>query len=408
MKSSITTSTDTTAVVDTGEFSAVYQQRFAVQYDYPVHFTRRLFACDNPVLADSLTRLEPERRQRLVVFIDSGVAAAWPRLAEDIGAYAGHHAARLQLLVEPEIIPGGEQAKNDPALVSTLQQRLLDLGIDRQSCVVAVGGGAVLDMLGYVAATTHRGIRHVRVPTTVLAQNDSGVGVKNGINAFGVKNLLGCFAPPFAVLNDIDFLDTLEPRDRRAGIAEAVKVALIRDATFFDWLETQVDALCAGDPESMTRMIRRCAELHMRQITQGGDPFETGSARPLDYGHWSAHKLESLSDHQLRHGEAVAIGMALDSRYAAQIGMLGAGLDERIIRVLSGLGFDLWHPVMDRHDGEGRSLLLKGLAEFREHLGGELSVTLLRDIGHSEEVHDMDEAEILLALDWLRHRESSQ
>jgi 3-dehydroquinate synthase len=188
----------------------------------------------------------------------------------------------------------------------------------------------MLDLIGYVAGTTHRGVRHIRIPTTVLAQNDSGVGVKNGVNAFGVKNLLGTFAPPFAVLNDIEFLPALEPRDRIAGMAEAVKVALIRDAVFFGWLEAHADELAAFQPQATAYMIRRCAELHMRQIAHGGDPFETGSACPLDYGHWAAHKLEILTHHALRHGEAVAIGLALDSRYSVQVGRLKGGEAPRL------------------------------------------------------------------------------
>jgi 3-dehydroquinate synthase len=303
---------------------------------------------------------------------------------------------------------GGEQVKHDPELITRLQRRLLDVGVDRHSYVVAIGGGAFLDMAGFVAATVHRGVRHVRVPTTVLGQNDSGVGVKNGVNSFGVKNFVGSFAPPFAVLNDANFLRTLHPRDRVAGIAEAVKVSLIRDRVFFEWLESQAEALRACMPEPMVRMIRRCAELHMRQIAHGGDPFETGSARPLDYGHWSAHKLEALTAHELRHGEAVAIGLALDSRYSVQIGMLAAGQEERIFSLLKKLGFYLWHPALERRDPDGRWLVLEGLREFREHLGGELTITLLREIGRGEEVHVMDESEILRAIAWLRHREAGQ
>lgn len=395
-------------VIDAGEFGAVYHQSFAVQYDYPVHFTHDLFSRDNSVFVSALARKEANKRHRFVVFIDADVAASWPGLAHDICAYADCHAAQLQLLAHPETIPGGEQVKHDPELVTRLQRRLVDLGIDRHSYVVGIGGGAFLDMVGFVAATTHRGVRHVRVPTTVLGQNDSGVGVKNGVNAFGMKNLLGSFAPPFAVLNDANFLRTLHPRDRVAGIAEAVKVALIRDGVFFEWLESQVEALRACAPEATARMIRRCAELHMRQIAHGGDPFETGSARPLDYGHWSAHKLEALTAHELRHGEAVAIGLALDSRYSVQIGMLEPGLEERIIDLLKGLGFYPWHPALERRDAEGRWVILEGLREFREHLGGELTITLLRAIGRGEEVHVMDEDEILRAIAWLRHREAAQ
>src|SRR6476646_5828862 len=322
--------------------SAVYLQSFAVRYEYPVCFTEHLFARDNLVFRDTLLRREPQRRHRFVAFIDANVAASFPSLAHDIAGYAGVHGDAMQLLTPAEVVPGGEQVKNDPALLTRLQQRLVDLGLDRHAFVVGIGGGAFLDLIGYVASSPHRGIRHIRVPTTVLAQNDSGVGVKNGVNAFGVKNLIGSFAPPFAVLNDIEFLTALEPRDKIAGMAEAVKVALIRDAVFFAWLEAHADELIAFLPQAMAYMSRRCAELHMRQIAHGGDPFESGSARPLDYGHWSAHKLEALTSHEVRHGEAVAIGLALDTRYSVQIGMLAAGSEDRVYKLLKRLGFYLW------------------------------------------------------------------
>jgi 3-dehydroquinate synthase len=387
---------------------AVYTQEFSVRYDYPVHFTEHLFARGNLVFVQSIVRREPTKRHRVVVFVDANVAASWPTLVHDIAAYTEVHAESLELVGRPEVVAGGEHVKNDPALVTSLQRRLVELNIDRHAFVVGVGGGAFLDMIGFVAATTHRGIRHIRVPTTVLGQNDSGVGVKNGINAFGMKNLLGSFAPPFAVLNDADFLRTLHPRDKIAGIAEAVKVALIRDALFFEWLEGNAEALRECAPAAMARMIRRCAELHMHQIAHGGDPFESGSARPLDYGHWSAHKLEGLTAHELRHGEAVAIGLALDTRYSVQIGMLAAGGEDRVYKLLKRLGFYLWHPAMETRDEQGRLILLRGIEEFREHLGGELTITLLRDIGRGEEVHAMDNNEILHAMAWLRRKETGQ
>ena len=387
------------------ERSAVYLQSFSVHYEYPVYFTEHLFARDNPVFRDTLLRCEPGRRHKFVAFIDSNVAASFPSLGHDIAGYAGQHAEAMEILTHPEVVPGGEHVKNDPALLTRLQQRLVDLGVDRHAFVVGIGGGAFLDLMGYAASSTHRGIRHIRVPTTVLAQNDSGVGVKNGVNAFGVKNLLGSFAPPFAVLNDSDFLRTLQPRDKIAGIAEAVKVGLIRDRVFFEWLEANAAALRNCEGAAMNHMIRRCAELHMRQIAHGGDPFETGSARPLDYGHWSAHKLEALTAHELRHGEAVAIGLALDTRYSVQVGMLKAGAEGRVHALLKRLGFHLWHPALESRDADGQWQLLRGLREFRVHLGGELTITLLRDIGVGEEVHHMDSNEILRALVWLRQRE---
>ena len=148
--------------------------------------------------------------------------------------------------------------------------------------------------------------------------------------------------------------------------------------------------------------MRRGAEPHLRHIAAGGDPFEQGSARPLDYGHWAAHKLETLTGHALRHGETVAIGMALDARYAAQIGLLAAGEEVRVCRLLETLGFRLWHPAMEETG------LLAGLGEFREHLGGELTVTLLERVGHGVEVHEIDETEMIRAVAWLKERDAGR
>jgi 3-dehydroquinate synthase len=321
--------------------------------------------------------------------------------------YFRRHARHLALAAPPIPVPGGERVKNELFFVEQLQRQVFEHGIDRHSYVIAVGGGALLDAVGLVAATTHRGVRLIRVPTTVLAQDDSGVGVKNGVNLYGVKNFCGTFAPPFAVLNDLDLLTPLAERDKIAGLAEAVKVALIRDGDFFAWLERHADDLITFERTAIAQMIRRCAELHMRQIAQGGDPFETGSARPLDYGHWSAHKLESLTRHHLRHGEAVAIGLALDARYSVVTGLLAEGREERICDLLEHLGFRLWHPALEATGPDGSLAVLEGLREFREHLGGELTVTLLAEIGRGLEVHQIDETRMQAAMRWLKGREGT-
>lgn len=379
-----------------------YVQKFAVQYEFPVYFTRDVFSPANGVLGDVVASLPQSSQPRVAFFLDDGVEREMPDISRRICTYAQSHAETFQLAGPIEVLAGGELCKNDPSLIDRLQRRLVDMRMDRHSYVVGVGGGAILDLVGYIAATTHRGIRHIRVPTTVLAQNDSGVGVKNGVNAFGVKNLLGTFQPPAAVINDSAFVDVLPGRDKRAGMAEAVKVALIRDAEFFSWLEDQADKLALFASEPLDRLIRHCALLHMRQIAHGGDPFERGSARPLDFGHWAAHKLEVLSGYELRHGEAVAIGIALDARYSVLAGLLPEGDDVRVRLLLERLGFSLWHEACDRCDGRGECLLLKGLEEFREHLGGELTVTLLSSLGTGVEVHSMDEGLIAQAIDWLR------
>lgn len=379
-------------------------QRFHVPFEYPVYFTEGLLAVGNGVLAQAVARIEPDKKHRCLVFVDDGIVAARPGFCDEIISYTTHHADRIELVAAPIQVPGGEVIKKDLHFVERIQRALHDNHIDRHSCAIGIGGGAVLDAVGLVAATSHRGVRHIRIPTTVLSQNDSGVGVKNGINLFGQKNFVGTFAPPFAVLNDIEFIDTLAPRDRIAGMAEAVKVGLIRDGKFFVWLERNADALALFERPAMARMIRRCAELHMHHIAHGGDPFEMGSARPLDYGHWAAHKLESLTRHHLRHGEAVAIGIALDSRYSVLSGHLDAGEEERICFLLEHLGFKLWHAALDQTTSSGHLAVLQGLRDFREHLGGELSVTLLAGVGTAVEVHEMDKGLILEAIAWLRQR----
>jgi 3-dehydroquinate synthase len=385
--------------------TALHVQRFTVAFEYPVHFTERLFDPANPVLVEALGRLEHERRHRCLVFIDDGLLASRPELGQEIADYARAHAARMQLVCPPLPVPGGERIKSELFFVEQMQQRFHEHNIDRHSFVIAIGGGAVLDAVGLVAAVTHRGVRLIRVPTTVLAQDDSGVGVKNGVNLYGVKNFVGTFAPPFAVLNDFDLLSALAPRDKIAGIAEAVKVALIRDGAFFAWLERAADDLLTFERAAMAEMIRRCAALHMHQIAHGGDPFETGSARPLDYGHWSAHKLESLTKHHVRHGEAVAIGMALDARYSVQAGLLAAGQEVRICALLEHLGFRLWHPAFETLRPDGSRAILEGLREFREHLGGELTITLLAEIGRGIEVHEIDDQRMRAAMAWLQERD---
>lgn len=383
-------------------------QRFSVSFDYPVYFGTNIFAPENPALVDAIRRREPERRHRAAFIVEERVAELWPTLVDRIVSYTAAHADALDLVARPLVVAGGEGSKNDADAVPRLQRWFHDLALDRQSFVVIVGGGALQDVAGYAAATTHRGLRVVRVPTTVLSQNDSAVGVKNGINAFGKKNFVGTFAPPFAVLDDFRFLRTLERQDRIAGAAEAVKVALVKDAEFFRWLEANARRIEGFDEDALSEMIRRCAVLHLDHIAQQGDPFELGSSRPLDFGHWAAHKLESLSRFTLRHGEAVSIGIALDSRYSVERGLLPPDRAERILVLLDALGLPLWHEACDARRSDGARSVLDGIAEFQEHLGGELTVMMLRDIGQGCEVRDMDVRAIDECLSWLATRSKDQ
>lgn len=372
---------------------SIIKQKFSVSYQYDIHFTSGLFTPENRLLSDFFaTRLEGPVPKLLVV-IDEGVVIHHPALIERIRDYFGPESA-VQLIDEILLVPGGEAIKNQWEPVDRIIESVDQYGIDRHSYIMAIGGGAVLDVVGYAATVAHRGIRHLRVPTTVLSQNDSGMGVKNGINYRGKKNFVGTFSPPVAVFNDNLFLLTLNDRAWVSGISEAVKVALIKDAAFFDWIESHAASLRRRDSETMDYLIFRCAELHLQHIA-GADPFEFGSSRPLDFGHWSAHKLEQLSEFEVMHGEAVAIGIALDTVYSAITGMLPPHDAQRVLTVLQELGLPVFHPLLE---GTGATHpLLAGLEEFREHLGGRLTIMLLRAIGRGVEVHQLEKEEVLRA-----------
>ena len=384
------------------------ERAIQVSYRHRVYFTRRVFDPANPVLKEVLANAENKEQHKAFVVLDESLARARPELARNIEAYFSAFSDPLKLVCAPFVIEGGERTKNSYFHVSEIHSHIDRYHIDRHSYVVAVGGGAILDMVGLAAATAHRGCRHLRIPTTTLSQADSGVGVKNGINAFGKKNFIGTFAPPFAVINDFDLLASLLPRDKRNGYVEAVKVALIRDRNFFEVIERDADRLRDFDREAMQRLIYRCAELHVNHIATSGDPFEFGSARPLDFGHWAAHKLEQLSEYTIRHGEAVAVGIALDTIYSWKMGHLDSSSADRVLALLEKLGFELFANELLNVDSDNNLMVLKGLEEFREHLGGQLTITLLKAIGLGFEAHEMNLPRVIESIYELQARHAQE
>jgi len=369
-------------------------QAFSVTYEYKLHFTEGLFEISNTLLTSLLENYKKAGAVKVLMVIDAGVSSAHIDLVDHIKAYCEHHREIIDLR-KVLIVPGGEQSKNGNSAVEKVLHAINDQHICRHSFVIAVGGGAVIDMVGYAANIAHRGVKLIRVPTTVLAQNDAAVGVKNGVNFFDKKNFLGTFALPIAIINDSRFLTTLNQRDWISGIAEAVKVALIKDGHFFEFIQKNATKLALRDKEAMFQLIYRCAEIHMHHISKNGDPFESGSSRPLDFGHWAAHKLEQMTEYRLRHGEAVAMGIALDVTYAKLMGLIDAKTLDTIIAVLDEIGFDLNIPVQGTAQTEQ---LLNGLEEFREHLGGRLTITLITGIGEQADVHHIDIAQMRRAI----------
>jgi 3-dehydroquinate synthase len=360
----------------------VPQVPFAVPQQHSLHFTTDVWGADRELLAQ---QFEPsgELAPQVQWWLDESVVRATPGLLRRLDAFLEWVGPRVRP-AGIHLVPGGEAIKNDWSQLERFWQAIHDADLDRRSYMVVIGGGAVLDAVGFAAATAHRGIRLVRLPTTTLAQADSGVGVKCAVNRFGKKNWLGAFASPWAVINDATLLQSLPDRDFVAGFSEAVKVTLLKSALGFARLERDAAAIRRREPEAALAAIRESAIHHRDHITQGGDPFESLEARPLDFGHWSAHRLEAITQFTIRHGEAVAIGVALDSVYSSLVHGFPTTEAERVVRTLQALGLPTDHPALR---GEA---IFQGLEEFRQHLGGRLTLTMLTGIGKPIDVHEVD------------------
>lgn len=367
-----------------------------VTFKHRIIFTRDAFSEKNTALAEVLAE---GGGRRALVFLEKSVGESWARLNDEIHGYFDAIDIDFRGI---RTFVGGEPCKADQKLVQDIWLEIDKNHIDRHSYVLAIGGGAFLDAVGYAVGTAHRGVHLLRFPTTTLSQDDSGVGVKNAINAFGKKNWVGAFSVPFAVINDFRFLESQDAESSVAGLIEAVKVALVKDREFFEWIEENAAALSQLEQAPFEECVKRSALLHARHIALGGDAFEMGSSRPLDFGHWAAHKLEGLTDYQLSHAEAVAIGLALDTVYSRKKGLLGSEEAGRILKVLEVLGMTTYHPALDWTDKTGTRRVLSGLDEFREHLGGELTVLLLEDLGKGVDVHEFDSELLNASIDELR------
>lgn len=376
---------------------------FAVPFVHRLRFTHDVFGAEEQVLLDLL---EPSGAAlpRVQFWLDESLVQSQLDFCNRLRDFCQRYSDRIELAGPIQVVPGGEAVKNDIHILERMLRCIHEANLDRRSYMVVIGGGAVLDAVGFAAAIAHRGIRLIRLPTTTLAQADSGVGVKNSVNLFAKKNWLGTFAVPWGIVNDLALLSTLPDRDFVCGFSEAVKVTLLKSPAEFDRLCQLAPRIRKRETAAIEPVIRVSAQLHRAHITQGGDPFEMLEARPLDFGHWSAHKLEVLSDFQLRHGEAVAIGVAIDTLYSARMFGFPEHRVTQVLRCLTELGLDLYHSTL--LDLEP---LFAGLEEFRQHLGGRLTLTMLNDVGHPFEVHEVDHEAMTAAIsDLLRYARSQQ
>ena len=369
---------------------------FSVPQTMRLRFTSDCFGADwDQVLSLFATDTDKSRVQ---FWIDEGVVTANPDIRNELERRLISSSDRLELTSPLHFVAGGEQVKNDDETIDKIFRQIDQDGLDRRSYICVIGGGALLDGVGYAAGIAHRGIRLVRFPTTTLAQADSGVGVKNAINAYGKKNWKGTFAVPWAVVNDQSLIRNLPQRDFVAGFSEAVKVSLLKSPGAFRFLCEHAKGIAERQWDAVMTAIRSSVLMHLHHITHGGDPFEVQEARPLDFGHWSAHKLEHLTQFRLRHGEAVSIGVALDVVYSHLV----HGLDRSdMLATLKALE-DMGLPIFDTEVESGA--VFDGLEEFRQHLGGRLTLTMLRGVGNSINVHEIDRMAMSEAIRFLQDR----
>jgi len=340
---------------------------------YPVHIGAGLIGRAGELLAPYA------RGQRMVLVSD-----------ETVWALQG---GRLDLDVTPILLPPGEGSKSWAALEALLD-RLLAHGVARGDHIVAFGGGVIGDLAGFAAAIVKRGCGVVQIPTTLLAQVDSSVGGKTGINVAAGKNLVGAFHQPAIVLIDPDCLDTLPPRELRAGYAEVVKYGLVGDANFFAWCEANGQKLIEGDAKAREYAI--AVSVAAKAAIVAADERETSGRRALlNLGHTFGHALEAetgFSD-QLLHGEAVALGMALAFRFSAERGLCGKGEATRVVAHLDAVGLPTRLDV-----GSGASLAAH-MAHDKKASGGRVSFILARGIGDTFVASDIELAEVADFLD---------
>jgi 3-dehydroquinate synthase len=295
------------------------------------------------------------------------------------------------LQVDLLVIEPGEAAKT-VGTAHFLWDKLLELGTDRKSVVIAVGGGVVGDLAGFVAASFARGLPFVQVPTTLLAQVDSSVGGKVGVNLAGAKNMVGAFWQPAGVLIDTAVLDTLPEREYRAGLAEVVKYGVILDAEFFEYLEAHAAELSARDAAVLEHVVARCCQLKA-DVVSADERELTGHRAVLNYGHTFCHALETITGYgQYLHGEAVSIGMLCASRLAERLGRVDHKFTLRQRKLLKALKLPVDFPSVDEQQ------LLAAMSHDKKVEHGKLRFVLPTRMGHVELVGDISQDDVRAAL----------
>ena len=358
--------------------TALSQEATEIRASVPVELGERSYDIE---IADGLLQRAGEMiverlgRRKCAIITDENVAPLHlSKLQESLD--------RANLVHDVLIIAPGEASKSFPVLANGCE-RLLQMQIERGDLIIAFGGGVVGDFSGFAAAILRRGMDFVQIPTTLLAQVDSSVGGKTGINTGQGKNLVGCFHQPRLVLIDTDVLHTLPERELRAGYAEVVKYGLIDDPVFFAWLEEYGERLLAGDDQARTHAIATSCRAKARIVAQ--DEKEGGVRALLNLGHTFGHALEAFAgyDGSLLHGEAISIGMVMAFELSEQLGLCNKGAGARVEAHFKKQGLPTRIKDLPHSPGPTKDQLLATMAQDKKVAGGKLVFIMARDIGES-------------------------
>jgi 3-dehydroquinate synthase len=352
---------------------------------YEIDIGHGLLARSGAIIAPFL------KRPSVVIVTDENVAKHHLKALE-----SGLSAASIASQVIT--VPAGEKTKSFEALAE-LCDSLLAVGVERRDLVIALGGGVIGDLVGFATSILRRGVNFIQVPTTLLAQVDSSVGGKTGINSKHGKNLIGAFHQPLHVIADLGTLATLPKRELAAGYAEVAKYGLLGDKVFYEWLESNVSKLLSGDPLAMRHTVQTCCATKARIVAE--DETETGVRALLNLGHTFGHALEAATGYSSRllHGEAVAIGTVQAFRFSEQLGLCAKGQADRIALHLRTAGLPT-HRTQIPGELPQPSGLLALMHQDKKAVGGKLTFILAKGIGEAFIARDVDEAKVLTFLEW--------
>ncbi|MFM8745467.1 MAG: 3-dehydroquinate synthase [Aestuariivirga sp.] len=347
---------------------------------YDIHIGEGLLAKAGDIVAPFL------KRPLTAIVTDENVAQAHLASLERALAAKGIRSTAI-------IMPPGEATKSYQHL-GDLCDRLLVAGIERRDRIIAFGGGVIGDLAGFAAAILRRGVDFIQIPASLLAQVDSSVGGKTGINSPHGKNLIGAFHQPLAVIADISLLNTLPRRELAAGYAEVAKYGLLGDKPFFEWLEGSAEQIMRGNPEARIRAIRTSCEAKARIVAE--DETETGVRALLNLGHTFGHALEAATGYSQRllHGEAVAIGMVQAFRFSERQQLCAPGLAERVAKHLKGVGLPV-HASQIPGQLPPPATLLEIMRQDKKAQGGKLTFILVRGIGDAFIARDVADHDVL-------------